>query len=53
MRDSLKSNERFLLKSYLYFIDRLTIEKNKQIIDKINLFLDSNKKNYFINGPEN
>ena len=53
MRDNINEKERFTLKSYTYFIDRLTDEKNLQIIDKLRLFINSNKRNYFIKGPEN
>jgi len=53
MIDNITSKKLFSLKVYLYFINHLNSKKNTQIIDNMKLFIKSNKKNYFIKGPEN
>ena len=53
MTEDLDENARFSLDAYVYFIKKLSEEKNKEIKRKINKFIKSEKKNYFIKGPEN
>ena len=42
----------FSIKVYLYFISGLSREKHYKIISDMRAFIVSNKRNFFINGPE-
>jgi hypothetical protein len=53
MMVDLDENARFSLDAYIYFIKKLSEEKNAEIKRKIINFIKSEKKNYYIKGPEN
>jgi hypothetical protein len=53
MMVDLDENARFSLDAYIYFIKKLSEEKNAEIKRKIKNFIKSEKKNYYIKGPEN
>ncbi len=52
MMSDLTEQQQLSLDSYLYFIDNLTPKKHKEILFKMTSFIQSNKANYFIKGPE-
>jgi len=52
MMVDLDENSRFSLNAYIYFIKKLSEEKNLEIKRKMKNFIKSEKPNYFINGPE-
>ena len=53
MTVDLDEKSQFSLDAYIYFIKKLSEEKNKEIKINIKKFIKSNKKNYYIKGPEN
>jgi hypothetical protein len=52
MMHDLDKDARFSLDAYVYFIKKLSKEKNVEIKRKIKNFIKSEKRSYFINGPE-
>lgn len=48
----LDESSRLSLDAYVYFIKKLSEEKNEEIKRKMINFITSEKKDYFINGPE-
>jgi hypothetical protein len=52
MLRELTEKQRYTLQVYLYFINGLSRKKHNRIIKNMKEFINSNKRNFFINGPE-
>ena len=52
MLKELTPEEQLGSKKYEYFLNHLTDARHQEIIQKVNRFIDSGKKNYFLKGPE-
>ena len=40
------------IEAYRFFVNQFRENKHQEIINNVKLFLNSDKKNYFLKGPE-
>ena len=50
--DKVNKENNSRIEGYKYFLSEFNMKYHKKIVSDVNEFLDSNKKNFFLKGPE-